>query len=74
MRGIAQRIDADENGFGCQLTIPWSHFGGRRLNAIGFDVIADDFDPAGARPPQYHVWSGDAANHESRFKWGRIVR
>lgn len=74
VRDITQRIDADEQGFGCQLTIPWSHFGGRRLDAIGFDVIADDFDPAGARPPQHHVWSGDAANHESRFKWGRIVR
>ena len=48
VRGIAQRIDADENGFGCQLTIPWSHFGGRRLDAIGFDVIAE-----------YAIWAAE---------------
>ncbi|MGN0833613.1 MAG: GH116 family glycosyl-hydrolase [Kiritimatiellia bacterium] len=73
VRGIAQRIDADEQGFGCRLTIPWSYFGGKRLDAIGFDIIADDFDPVTRRRTAAHVWSGDDANYESRFKWGRVL-
>ena len=73
VRGISQRIDADERGFGCRLTIPWSYFGGTRRNAIGFDVIADDFDPVTKQRTASHVWSGDDANYESRFKWGRVV-
>jgi len=73
IRDIRQRIDEDGESFGCKLTIPWSYFGGKRLDAIGFDIIADDFDPVTKKCTAAHVWSGDTANYESRFKWGRIT-